>query len=352
MKKIFINHTLFRLLVPPFYGALVYLLILLVNNNVAQISEIFTGQEVYVCIGLSYLLSETLRLNVKLAEKLTDDQTTALSRIILQTLSGLILSVIVISLTISAYFTYILQFSITETQLIIFNSIFAVSSLLYNLLYFSNYYLYRQNLSRLETEKMLTENLEIELGQFKNEVNPKLLYDSLETLITLIHKNNEEAEDYIDHLSLVYRYILSHRKIELSSLDEEIKAANNITHLLNYQYDNTITFKANIPPDHLHLPMVPGSLPGLVESIIRSTIINKFNPLIIELAIEETDGYLILSNKLNDRLIVDSNRKEVVNNLQRSYSYFSEKPVVQVKAYNINYIKIPILELAEEKLAV
>ena len=344
MKNLFVNHILFRLLVPPFYGILVYLLILLINNNVAQISAIFTGQEVYVCIGLTYLLSETLRLNNWLNNRFFTGTTTAGTRIAIQSLTGLLLSVVVISIAISTYFNYILSFSITETQLIIFNSIYGISSLLYNLLYFSNYFLYKQNQTRLENETLLTESLEAELGQFKNEVNPKLLYDSLETLITLIHKDAEEAEDYIDHLSMVYRYILSHRKVELSSLNEEIKATKNIIHLLNYLYDNKITFSTSISDNQMSAPIVPGTLPGLVESIIRSSIINKYNPLQFELSMENSDGYLVLQNKLNEKLILDADKKNIFNSVQQSYSYFSEKPVVQVKAYNVNYIKIPILE--------
>ena len=345
MKRIFINNTLFRVLVPPFYGILVYLLILLINNNVSQISAIFTGQEVYVCIGLSYLLFETLRLNIRLTNSFLASQRDGISKIVIQSITGLLSSLVIISIAISAYFNYVLSFSITETQLIIFNVIYGVSSLLYNLLYFSNYYLYKQNLSRLENEKILTEMLEAELSQFKNEVNPKLLYDSLETLITLIHKNAEEAEDYIDHLSMVYRYILSHRKVELSNLQQELKAVNNIIYLLNYLYDNKITLKTSIPADKTDTPVVPGTLPGLVESVIRSTIINKYNPLLLELHIEDQDGYLVLQNKLNEKLIADQNKKNIFDSVQQSYSYYSEKPVVQVKAYNVNYIKIPILEI-------
>ncbi|UII32435.1 histidine kinase [Fulvivirga ulvae] len=345
MKTLLIHNTLFRILTPPFYGISVYLLILLINNNVSQITEIFTGQEVYVCIGLSYLLFETLRLNIKLTSSFLASQSDGISKILIQSISGLMISLAVISLAISAYFNYVLSFSITNTQLIIFNSIYGISSLLYNLLYFSNYYLFKQNLNRLETEQILTETLKTELGQFKNEVNPRLLYDSLETLITLIHKNAEEAEDYIDHLSMVYRYILSHRKVELSNLQQEIKAANNIIYLLNYLYDNKITLKTAIPPGRDEIPVVPGTLPGLVEAVIRSTIINKYNPLLLELSIEEQDGYLVLQNKLNEKLIADADKKNIFDSVQQAYSFYSEKPVVQVKAYNINYIKLPILEI-------
>jgi len=348
MKKIFIHNAFFRLLIPPFYGVLVYLLILLINNDVSQINAIFTGQEVYVCIGLSYVLSEFLRLNILIHNKFFPDGISTYNRVLLQFVTGVFISVITISLAISAYFEYIVTFSISETQLIVFNAIFAISSIFYNLLYFSHIYMHKENVERIENERILTESVEGELAQFKNEVNPNLLYDSLENLITLIHKDTEEAEDYIDHLSAVYRYILSHRKVELASLEEEIKAANHIIHLLNYTFNHHIQLTVNVNTAFRASPLVPGSLPYLIEHIIRSSIINEFMPLNINLFIEKDDGYIVIESKLNDKLTKPTNDKQLFENIQRSYSYYTERPVVKVKAYDYNYFKIPLMELTEE----
>ncbi|UII20680.1 histidine kinase [Fulvivirga ligni] len=351
MKKLYIHNALFRILVPPFYGILIYLLILLINNNVDQINEIFTGQEVYVCIGLTYIVSETLRLLIILLDRFYS-VTIDSQRIWIQFLLGLAVSVIVVSISISAYFEYILNFSITQTQLIIFNIIYAVSSLIYNLLFVSNDFLHRQNLDKIKQEEMLTETIEAELLKFKNEVNPELFYDALETLITLVHKNAEEAEDYIDRLSLVYRYILGHRKIELSSVSDEVNAAQNIIHLLNFKFNQCITFKTDLPPQSGNMPMVPGVLASLIETVIRNSIINKFKPMQIELSLETDDGYFILQHKLNDKLIISENRSQIFKQMQNAYGYYSEKPVVHVKAYDMNYIKIPILEIMEDQEAI
>ncbi|MEP2770995.1 MAG: histidine kinase [Fulvivirga sp.] len=349
MKKIFIHNPFFRLLVPPVYGVLIYLLILLINNDVSQISEIFMGQEVYACIGLSYLLSEVLRLNILINDKFFPSGFSTVNRMLLQSATGIFLSIIVISIAISAYFEYVLEFSITETQLIVFNSIYVVSSLLFNLLYFSNIYMYKQNAERLENERLLTESVEAELAQFKNEVNPLLLYDALETLITLVHRNTEEAEDYIDHLSGIYRYILSHRKVELSTLSDELKAVNHVIHLLNYKHENHITLECLIKATDT--PVVPGTFPTLIETIVRNTIINKYTPLQIKLYLEPEDGYIVIQSKLNDKLIADERSKSTLENIQKSYSYYTEKPMVKVKAYDFSYFKIPLMELKEEEVA-
>ncbi len=351
MKKIFIHNPFFRLLSPPVYGIMIYLVILLINNNIDQVSDTFMGQEVYVCIGLAYLVAEVLRLNTIVCERLFKNNI-SVSTIILQMVIGVVISFLVTSAAISTYYTYVLDFSITSTELIIFNSIFIISSLLYNLIYFSNVYMFKENLRRLEQENDLTDALESDLVQFKNEVNPNLLYDSLETLITLIHKDEEESEEYIDNLSSVYRYILSHRKAEFSSLDKEIYAAKKIVSLLNYKFDNNINLVINVEEELMSSVVAPGTIPSLVESIIRSSIINKFQPLRIELNVELSDGYIVLQHQLNEKLNIDLNENHIFENIQNTYGFYTEKPVIKIKAYDQGFLKIPLLEVMEESLAI
>ena len=76
MRKLFIHHPLFRLLSPIFSGVVVYLLILLLNNNVEQLQEQFFGEELYICIGLSYLIQEFSRLLLILFKKLPQVKST------------------------------------------------------------------------------------------------------------------------------------------------------------------------------------------------------------------------------------------------------------------------------------
>ncbi|MTI41018.1 histidine kinase [Fulvivirga lutimaris] len=346
MKKMIINNAFFRLLIPPVYGILVYLMILLINNDIRQLSSIFSSQEVYVCIGLSYLVTEVLRLNAILLNKF--DTTYLGNKILIQLLIGVLVTNITVSVSISAYFEYIVQFGITDTQLIIFNAIFGVSSLLYNLLFFSHLYLQKQNISQLNEERLLTDMVENELRNFKHEVNPTLLYDSLETLISLVHRDADESEEYIDHLSSVYRYILSNKKTEFTTLASELKAANHIVHLLNYKFDNKITLKSNLPDTILDAPAVPGSFSILVERAIRMTIINKYNPLQISIEYEKADGYIVIEYALNERL--SPMDEDILDKIQNSYGYYSEKPVVHVRAYDQNYVKIPMLAVMEEPL--
>jgi hypothetical protein len=60
------------------------------------------------------------------------------------------------------------------------------------------------------------------------------------------------------------------------------------------------------------------------------------------------DDYITIQSKLNDRLISNPNAELALSRLQKSYSLYSDQPMIKVKAYEENYIKLPVIRVAEE----
>jgi sensor histidine kinase YesM len=348
MKKYFIHNAFFRLLAPPVYGVLIYLIILLINNSLLQLNELFSGKEVYMCIGLTFLCFESARVIILLLNRFLKGKY-AKARLLIQLIAGTIVPTALVMLAISLYFTYVIGFSITLRDLILFGVLYGFTAVLYNLLYVSNDYQLRENTLKLTAERQQREVLEMEMDEFRNDINPDLLYESLENVISLINRRNSDAEEYIDYLASAYRYVLSNRQQELISLQEEIDAAKNIVRLLNEKYFSQLRLEISVSPTDLKLQLIPGSLPVAIESIVRNTIISNQEPLTIRCYMED-DEYLILQSKLNDRLVKHAESTTALARLQKSYTLYSEKPLIQVKAYEENYIKLPVLRLAEEAL--
>lgn len=350
MKKYFIHNAFFRLLAPPVYGVLVYLIILLVSNSLLQVNEIFSEEEVYMCIGLTFLCFESTRAVILLLNKFLKARF-AKARLLIQLIIGTVVPALLVMVAISLYFTYVIGFSIAVTQLVLFGIIYGFSAILYNLLYVSNDYQLRENTLRLTAERQQREVLEMEMDEFRNDINPDLLYESLENVIGMINRKTSDAEEYIDYLASAYRYVLSNRQQELISVYSEIGAAKNIIRLLNEKYSGKLKLEISVSENELNLQLIPGSLPVAIESIVRNTIISSQEPLIIRCYVED-DEYLILQSKLNDRLVKHPESTMALARLQKSYTLYSEKPLIQVKAYEENYIKLPVLRLAEEALTV
>jgi len=344
MKKLFIHNPIFRICSPPVYGVLVYLLILLVNNNLSDITKIFSNKELYVCIGLSYLSLESLRLSIMLLNRLLKQMSFRL-RTIIQSLVSLIVSLLVVYVGVFAYFQWVEGFTVSLTELQIFFVIFGFTALLYNVLYSSNAYLFRENVQLIDRENRLREKVEADFATFKNEINPDLLYESLEAILQTLYHDIHAAEEQIDLLAGVYRYQLMNRDKELVRVIDELNALNNLKSLLNFRYGHQIHLSSNLNSlGEAHV--VPGSLLAAMDAVVRNTLLSSFTPLNLALYLEE-DGYLVLQHKLNDKLIRHEESLQSFARIQRVYSFFSDIPFIQIKAYGENYIKFPIIKISE-----
>ena len=339
MKKNIIHTALFRIFVPIPYGALVYLLLLMINNNLLIINESFLSAELFFCIGLSYLTLEVNRLTL----------VTVFRKKSVSALTNLVQLAVNVGITLVAvYFSLMLYFVIFlgyeslagfQTEVKSFALFFGITSLLYNMLSTSYDLLNIRNEQLFEDEETLRQQVQFELENYQAEVNPDLLFESLESAITLIHEDVDEAEDYIDQLALVYRYMLSNRNNDSVPINHEIDAANNLIGLHNIRHDDLITLTSKISSADINI--IPGSLPLLVEEIIKSNIISSGRPLAIVLAME--DNYLTLSHKLNERLIKNTNEILTFKRLQGAYAYFTDQPLIKVQAYGDAFYKIPLI---------
>ncbi len=63
--------------------------------------------------------------------------------------------------------------------------------------------------------------------------------------------------------------------------------------------------------------------------------------------VQRDDDYVVIEHAINDKLILHDESRIAFNRLQRSYSFFSEKPFVQVKAGKENYIKFPLVRIQQ-----
>lgn len=350
MNRLFIHQPLFRILASPVVGVMVYLLILLINNDFSDLKNIASSAEVYVCIGLAYISLEAMRLTLSASEKWLAKQKVR-RRIIVQILATLGVSLTLIAIAIWAYYKWVIGFTINTSELRLFLSIYGVIGLLYNTLFFSNFYLNRENTLLIQQERKMREKLEADFTSFKNEINPDLLYESLENLILTMQHNADQAEEQIDYLAGIYRYSLVNRHKELISMEEELQAADHLIKLLNFKYQNQLNL-LNSVRDTESIQLIPGSLLVTIDSIVRNTLISKQSPLVIRLYLEEGDEYLVLQHTINDRLLLHQDSLNAFSRLQRSYSFFSENPFVQVKAGKENYIKFPLVRISTELAAV
>ena len=82
LKKAFHNSILFRVTWPLLFGALIFLLILLLNNNLNQLGTSFFSQELFFTISITYMVFEINRYVIIVSGKLSSVGITLLINIL------------------------------------------------------------------------------------------------------------------------------------------------------------------------------------------------------------------------------------------------------------------------------
>jgi sensor histidine kinase YesM len=348
MRTNSLDQPLFRILGPTFYGWMVYILILLINNNLGSLTDSIFTHELVLCIVLAYFISEPLRLVINQFDRRLGAQLKKANALF--TLIGTNILVGATTSFIISYF-YFTQvdgynyFSSFQSILIKLVVIYGFSSVFYTLFFISIYFLSVKNEGELRNESLKRQNLEHQLEIFNNQINPDLLFQSLETLIGLIQHNQDAAEDFVDRLAMVYRSILDNRKKELNDLHEELRSSKDLIYLFQKRYPDQIEFQVKNEKKLSAAMLVPSSIPMILDCIINGSIISTYRPmkLIIDCAAEE--GYLVIQYRENDKLSNRDDLRTRIKSVHEAYAFFTSRPVIEIRAYGDAFVKLPLLNL-------
>ncbi|HEX2534336.1 MAG TPA: histidine kinase [Chitinophagaceae bacterium] len=150
--------------------------------------------------------------------------------------------------------------------------------------------------SEQEKEALLKENAQSRLRILQAQVNPHFLFNSLNTLSSLIIKNPPQAEAFVEELSSVYRYLLKNSEERLSELREELQFLQSYTHLLHTRFGAAFRCSVDVDPALEHYRLPPLALQVLVENAVKHNEITEAHPLQLQL---RTEGEcLVVTNTL------------------------------------------------------
>ncbi len=106
--------------------------------------------------------------------------------------------------------------------------------------------------SQKRAKKLEKENLETELKFLKAQFNPHFLFNTINSIFFLIHKNQDKASDSLAKFSEILRYQLYECNEAKIPLQKEISYLQNYIELemLRQESDLKITFNSEIQPEN------------------------------------------------------------------------------------------------------
>lgn len=222
---------------------------------------------------------------------------------------------------------------------------YADRNLFFWLMFFSIgffYILWRK--SAQKEQSLREENLKNRYQTLKSQVNPHFLFNSLNTLSELVYVDAKKADNYIQKLSGIYRYILENEETDLISLKKELEFVNQYFNLQKERINGTISLEIDVP-ETAEYKIIPVSLQLLVENALKHNSMSIEKPL--EIKIFKNDDYIVVSNTIQRKNILESSAHTGLSNLKERVSLIMGRELIVNKETNQFVVKIPISRLLE-----
>jgi hypothetical protein len=199
----------------------------------------------------------------------------------------------------------------------------------------------------IKNEELRRKNTQAQLDTLKNQVNPHFLFNSLNTLISIIPESSKTAVKFAENLSSVYRYVLEVREKEIIPLHEELECIHAYQYLLSIRFGNNIAFEFINLENTAGKFIVPLSVQMLMENAIKHNIVSQAKPLTIR--IELVNDELKVCNDLQEKTQNVKSTGVGIKNIQQRYQLLAKKEIRIEKTADIFCVCLPILELKEVK---
>lgn len=254
------------------------------------------------------------------------------------------------SLLVLRYFIFNIlitdKFNRLLDELIVTSVVFFIM-LLYLSVELGIYLLERWRKSLADLERFKKEKAEYQFEMLRMQVNPHFLFNSLNTLSSLIFHDPDKASVFIRKLSYVYRYVLETRNTVMLSLEEEMEFVSSFIYLLELRLHEKLMFDINIDPKYMKRWIAPMTLQILIENAVKHNVASGKRPLKIVLFTDENEN-LVVRNRLQKKRTTRFSSGIGLENIRSRYRFIVDKDVDVHESDNHFTVKVPLIERYED----
>jgi two-component system LytT family sensor kinase len=159
----------------------------------------------------------------------------------------------------------------------------------------------REKIVENENAILRIKNLEAQQMQLRQQIQPHFLFNSLNTLKSLINNHPVDAEEYLVKLSSFLRYNLSANDQDLILLSEELKIGKEYLEIQKVRFKEALKYDIYVDEKKMPYVKIPVfAIQLLLENAIKHNILTIEDPLTIEISLT-SDNKIKVSNNLQER---------------------------------------------------
>ncbi|HWK04310.1 MAG TPA: histidine kinase [Puia sp.] len=200
----------------------------------------------------------------------------------------------------------------------------------------------------IENQQLRNAYLKAELEILKGQLNPHFFFNSLSSLSAVVREDPPKAQQYINHLSRVFRYSLQRNDEDLISLKEELNVVRSYAELLKMRYEEGFDLQITIDESQYASRVPHMSLQLLIENALKHNIASAAKPLKIEISILGTpegrkeDQLLQVKNNLQPVHFPEPGAGIGLANLNERYKILMHREIEINKTATSFIVKLPL----------
>lgn len=196
--------------------------------------------------------------------------------------------------------------------------------------------------SELELSKLKAANAEASNLLLKQQIHPHFLFNALNTLKALYHKDTHIADDYLVHLAGFLRASIYYHTDNITKLKDEVHVLNDYLEMQRIRFGAALDCSIDVPVETLERYYLPSfSLQPLLENAIKHNNFTLLAPLRVSIS-QDGDRLLISNNVQKKNITVVSTNYGLANLIER-YRICSGDEVIITETDNIFSVSIKLL---------
>ncbi|MBO9202143.1 MULTISPECIES: sensor histidine kinase [Niastella] len=194
-----------------------------------------------------------------------------------------------------------------------------------------------------EKEKLIRSEWQAKYDLLKSQINPHFLFNSMNSLASLVAEDTTQAEKFIDEMCKVYRYLLRNNEQELVTLDTELQFLHSYCHLLSTRYGSGFQLKLLVSSLYNNFLIPPLTLQLLVENAVKHNVVHKEHPLLVTIQSNE-EGLLTISNNVQRKKVAVLSNGMGLANINAKFELLDQKNMTVEEVDELFIVSIPLIK--------
>jgi sensor histidine kinase YesM len=148
---------------------------------------------------------------------------------------------------------------------------------------------------QVEQERANNLLVEARLSSLESRIHPHFLFNTLNSIASLIPSDPQRAEDTVGKLASLLRFSISANQSSLVPLAQELKIVRDYLEIESTRFGQRLLYEISVPDALGRIKVPPLALQTLVENSVKHVVAQRTQPALITIKGTQNDGQLLVT---------------------------------------------------------